>query len=133
MKKHIRPQGLSAPPFYTPVVETSGGRLIFIAGQVAWDADGNTVAPGDLAGQLAQAFENVKIALAAVGGTLADVTKLTIYVVNYTPDMRETVAAALTQYVGTDAPPANTLLGVQSLARPDLLVEIDAIAVIHEA
>lgn len=130
MKRHLNPAGLYSPGIYTQVVETQGGRTLYIAGQVAWDAQGNVVAPGDLRGQMRQAFENLKTALAAAGGTLEDVVKLTIYIVNYGPEQRPAFVEVFKEYLGIQNPPANTLIGVQSLARAELLVEIDAFAVI---
>ena len=97
---------------------------------MAWNADGQTVAGGDLIGQAIQAIENLRIALESVAGTLDDVVKLTIYVVDYTPESRAALVEVFKRYMGTTHPPANTLLGLQFLAREDLMIEIDAVAVI---
>jgi enamine deaminase RidA (YjgF/YER057c/UK114 family) len=127
-KEFIQPAGLSTPGGYTHVV-TARGKMIFIAGQVAYDADAQLVGEGDLKAQAQQVFENLRIALAAAGATFEDVVKLTVYIVNYTPSDRAVLVEVRDRYVSREHPPASTLLGVQSLARPEFLIEIDAIAV----
>lgn len=130
MKKYINPDGLTKPTVYTQVVETKGGRTIYIAGQVAWDADGKTV--GDnVYEQAVQVVKNLKTAVESVGGTLADLVKVTVYIVDYKPEKRQALTEAAGDAFG-DNPPISTLIGVQSLARPDLLIEIDAIAIIND-
>jgi enamine deaminase RidA (YjgF/YER057c/UK114 family) len=89
------------------------------------------VGKGDLKTQLNQAWENVRIALAGSGATFGDVVKVTTYVVNYKPSMRDDLRAARSRFMGAGEPPAMTLVGVQSLASEDWLVEIDVTAVIH--
>lgn len=131
MKKYINPDGLFNPGIYTHVVETSGGRTIYLAGQVAWDLEGNVVGT-TLREQAIQAFENLKLALESVGGTLDDVVKMTMYIANYDPAERVGLIDVYQHYLGTEHPPANTLIGVQSLARPDLLIELDAFAIIED-
>ena len=75
-------------------------------------------------------IENIGTALAEVGATLDDVCRLTIYVVDYNPGMLDTIAAELHKGFKRDNLPANTLLGIQSLALPEFLVEMEATAVI---
>lgn len=108
-------------------------KLVFIAGQVAWDADGTTVGAGDLAAQVEQCYLNIGTALAGVGAGFDDVAKLTAYVVDWTPDKMplflEGIARAAAKLGTTPVPPA-TLLGVAALDVPDHLVEIEATAVI---
>ena len=82
----MNPEGLPVPDVYTQVAVATGSRTVYLAGQVARSADGGAVGPGDLAAQVEQAFLNVATAVAAVGGTFADVAKMTIYVVDWTPD-----------------------------------------------
>ena len=129
----LNPDGLTKPEVYRQVAIATGSRLVFIAGQVARDADGAPVGPGDLAAQVEQAFRNVSTAIAAVGGSFADVAKLTVYVVDWTPDKM----AALGEGVGRAAASAGvdplkpiTLIGVAALGEPDLLVEVEATAVL---
>ena len=71
----MNPSGLSKPDMYRQVAIATGSRLVFIAGQVARDADGQPVGVGDLAAQTEQAFRNVAIAVEAAGGTFADIAK----------------------------------------------------------
>ena len=82
MKTYPVSPNLSTPRGYSHVVSTSGGRTIYVAGQIAMDKDGKVVGVGDLRAQTTQVFENVKAALAAAGATLSDVVKQNTYIVN---------------------------------------------------
>src|SRR6202165_3889113 len=86
--ERLTPAGLFKPAAYTQVVVARGRRLVFVAGQVSIDAQGTLVAPGDFAGQVRQVFSNLRTALEGAGATPSDVTKITIYVVNYKPELR---------------------------------------------
>jgi enamine deaminase RidA (YjgF/YER057c/UK114 family) len=123
----INPDDLAVPQVYTQVV-AAAGRLVFVAGQVAQDTQGQVVAPGDLVGQAHQAFANVGRALAAAGARPDQVTKVTIYVVHYQPEHRSMLAGPRAALFG-DHKPASTLVGVEALASPDYLIEVEAIAV----
>ena len=129
----MNPAGLPKPDMYRQVAIATGSRLVFIAGQVARDADGVPVGAGDLAAQTEQAFRNVAVAVEAAGGTFADIAKLNVYVVDWSPDKM----AALGEGAFRAAAAANvdplkpiTLIGVASLGEPDLLIEIEATAVL---
>jgi enamine deaminase RidA (YjgF/YER057c/UK114 family) len=124
----FNPAGLSVPPGYTHVVTVEGGKLAFISGQTAYNANSELVGPGDLRAQTVQAFENLKIALAAVGATFEHVVKYTTFIVDYTPDVRPMLGEVRSMYLPKQNPPASTLLGVQALARDGMLIEIEAIA-----
>jgi enamine deaminase RidA (YjgF/YER057c/UK114 family) len=124
----INPDGLPTPDSYTHVVAAAGGRLVFIAGQVAEDARGNLIGPGDLAGQARQAFANLGRCLAAAGARPDQVTKITIYVVGHRPEFLPVISAARVAVFG-DHRPADTLVGVSTLAEPGYLIEVDAIAI----
>jgi len=89
------------------------------------------VGKGDLKAQFNQAWENLRLALAGSGATFQDVVKVTTYVVNYKPSMRDDLRAARLRFMGDAKPPAATLVGVQSLASEDWLVEIEVTAVIR--
>ena len=128
--KFVNPEGLSKPTGYTHVVVTSGQRTIYFAGQVALNAKGEIVGKDDLKTQTEQVFANLKTALAAAGCTFANVVKTTTFIVNYKPDMVPGIREIRSKYFSTENPPASTLVGVQSLAREDFLIEIEAIAVI---
>ena len=127
------PDGLPKPEVYRQMSVATGSRLVFLAGQVARDADGNPVGAGDLAAQVEQAYLNIATALAAVGGTFDDVAKLTVYIVDWSPEklpqLGEGVGRAAAK-LGVDPVKPITLLGVAALGEPDLLVEVEATAVL---
>ncbi|WP_405820135.1 RidA family protein [Streptomyces sp. NBC_01390] len=129
----LNPEGLPKIDVYRQVSIATGSKLVFIAGQVAWDADGVTVGEGDLAAQVERSYLNVGTALAEAGATFDDVAKLTVYAVDWTPDkmptLLEGIARAAEKLGVTPVPPA-TLIGVAALDIPDHLVEIEATAVI---
>jgi enamine deaminase RidA (YjgF/YER057c/UK114 family) len=130
----IEPQELPKVPFHRQVSIATGSKLVYMAGQVAWDADGTLVGEGDLAAQVEQCYLNVGAALAAAGGSFDDVAKLTTYVTDWNMDKMHLVGegrarALATLGVSTLLAPG-TLIGVAALYSPDLLVEIEAIAVI---
>ena len=129
----VNPSGLPKIDVYRQVSIASGSKLVFIAGQVAWDAEGITVGEGDLAAQVEQCYLNIGTALAEAGGSFDDVAKLTFYVVDWTPDkmppLLEGISRAAAK-LGTTPVPPTTLLGVAALDVPDHLVEIEATAVL---
>jgi 2-iminobutanoate/2-iminopropanoate deaminase len=117
---------------FSQVVVASGGRLVFVSGQTAWDSQKNIVGGADLLEQARQALRNLQAALEAAGGTLADVVSLRIYIVDYEPAHAQAVSAALKECFRADAPPASTWIGVAALAVPDFLIEIEATAVLDQ-
>jgi len=125
----INPETLHTPASYTHVIAATGTRLVFIAGQAADDAEGNLVGPGDLAAQAHQAFANIGRALAAAGVRPEQVTRITIYVVHHQPEYLPLISEARIAVFG-DHKPADTLIGVETLAEPGYLIEVDAIAVV---
>ncbi|WP_260639641.1 RidA family protein [Streptomyces angustmyceticus] len=129
----MNPNGLPEIDAYRQVSIASGAKLAFIAGQVAWDAEGRTIGEGDLAAQVEQCYLNIATALAEAGGSFGDVAKLTVYVVDWTPEkmplLLEGISRAAAKLGVTPVPPA-TLLGVAALDVPDHLVEIEATAVL---
>ncbi len=125
----INPEELPTPATYTQVIAATGSRLVFVAGQVADDAQGNLVGPGDLAAQARQVFANVGRALAAAGAGPEQVTKITIYVVHHRPEYLPDISEARMAVFG-DHKPADTLVGVEALAEPEYLIEVEAIAVV---
>jgi enamine deaminase RidA (YjgF/YER057c/UK114 family) len=127
--KCINPDGLPAPLSYSHVVVATGGRLVFVAGQVAEDSEGNLVGPGDMTVQARQVFANIGRALTAVGAVPQQVTKLTIFVANYRREHLAMIEEGRMALFG-DHKPTDTLVGVAALSRPDYLLEVDAIAVI---
>jgi enamine deaminase RidA (YjgF/YER057c/UK114 family) len=125
----INPDGLATPESYTHVVVATGSRLVFVAGQVADDADGNLVGPGDLAVQARRAFANLGCALAAAGARPQQVARITIYVVGHRAEYLPLISEARIAVFG-DHKPADTLLGVETLAEPGYLIEVEAAAVL---
>ncbi|HUF54513.1 MAG TPA: RidA family protein [Dehalococcoidia bacterium] len=129
MPTHLNPDTLHAARSYSHVVTAEAARLIFISGQVALDREGNLVGKNDFAAQTVQVFENLKAAFAAAGADFTHVVKFGSYIRNIAE------AAVLREirdrYIDTAHPPASTAIEVSSLFRPDLLVEIDAIAVVQ--
>ena len=125
----INPDDLYKPSSYTHVIVATGGRLVFIAGQAANDAQGNLVAPGDLAAQARQAFANVGRALAAAGARPDQVARITIFVVHHRPEYLPVIEAARVEVFG-DHKPTDTLVGIDALAQPGYMIEVDAIAVL---
>ncbi|MFZ5704424.1 MAG: RidA family protein [Pseudomonadota bacterium] len=115
--------------FSHAAVQTSG-KTVHLAGQVAWDKDCNIVGGDDLAAQTRQTLANIKTVIEAAGGTIADIVRLRIYVVNHSPDKLGVVLPEVGAFFGDVTPPPNTFLGVQALALPDFLIEIEATAAI---
>lgn len=127
----INPDGLPKTDTYRQVAIATGTRQVHVAGQIARDADGQPVAPGDLSGQVAQALRNVAIALAAAGATFSDVVRLTVYVVDWKPEKMADFMAGVGEVAEElqFVPAPASLIEVVSLFEPDVLVEIEATAV----
>lgn len=124
-KRALEPASVKARGSYSPGWEVSGGRLIYVAGQVPADAEGRTVARGDVVGQTRQVLENIRAVLAEAGATPADVIKITIF----STDIRNRDAINKARGEFFKPPyPASTQVGVAALADPDFLVEIEAVA-----
>lgn len=128
--RFINPKTMAKPPGYTNVVETFGpARTIYIAGQLGLDLDNRLVGgPDDFRAQCEKAFENLRLALAAVGAGLKDVVKIT----NYLVDMRHIAIfrEVRDRFLAGAPPPASTTMAISQLARPGALFEIEAIAVL---
>jgi len=131
--QRLAPEGLFKPAAYTQVVVATGRRMVFVSGQVSMDAEGKLVAPGDLGGQARQVYANLRAALEGARAKPADVVKLTTYVVGYEQNVRPLLAEARSSVFGPTSLPASTLVGVQALAEPGYLIEVEAIAVIDES
>ena len=127
--RHSNPPTLSTPTGYSHVVEVLSGRTIYIAGQVPYDQAGKVVGKGDFAAQATQVFENLKLALAAAGATFENVVKVNTYVTDMSH--LQILRDIRGKYYGRNAP-ASTLVQIGSLAHEDLMIEIEAIAVVPE-
>src|SRR5437870_4370751 len=129
--RYINPGTLAALPGFTHAVRV--GSTLYVSGEVALDSTGRLVGVGDLRAQAAQAFANLATVLRIGGTTPADVAKLTIYVVNYSPKDLETIRAAAPEFFPQRNPPAGTVIGVESLPQDGLLIAVDATAAIRAA
>jgi enamine deaminase RidA (YjgF/YER057c/UK114 family) len=129
----VDPNGLPKHPAYRQLSIATGSRLVFLAGQAARDDQGRTIGNGDLAAQVEQAYTNISTAMADIGGSFDDVTRLTVYVVDWHPEKMSLLAEGMTRAakkLQTDLAKPGTLVGVAALAEPDLLVEVEATAVL---
>lgn len=114
---------------FSQAIKVESNKMLFISGQVAWDQDRNLIGEGDLSRQTEQALRNLNSVLHAAGGRLSDICMLRIYKVNYAAEDSRIIGQHLLNVFG-DSPPAMSLLGVQALANPRFLIEIEAQAVI---
>ncbi len=130
--ERVNPKGLynSVQFGFSHAVRQKGGDTLHLAGQVAWDKDGQLVGAGDLAAQTRQALANLRQVLESAGATPADIVRLRTYVVNHSPDKLGPVLGEIGAFYAGAVPAANTFIGVQALALPDFLIEIEATAVI---
>lgn len=128
-KRVLNPATVQAKGSYSPGWEVSGGRAVFVAGQIPWDENGNTVCMGDVAGQTRQVFANIEAVLAAAGGTLDDVVKITVFAADIR--YRDEINRVRTETFG-EPYPASTQVAVASLVDPEWLVEIEAVAFIED-
>ena len=128
--ERINPAGLARPSGFSHAVSATAGRMVFLAGQIGMDRDGK-LAEGGVVPQFEQAFGNLLTALAAAGGQPSDLVSLTIYltdVPDYQAHARE-IGAVWRRLAGTEYP-AMAAVGVTRLWLPELLVEIQGIAVV---
>ncbi|MFD7292839.1 RidA family protein [Streptomyces sp. NPDC059897] len=132
--RRFTPAGMPQPTPYHHVAVATGTRHVYVSGQIARTPDGAQVAPGDLAGQVAHALRNTATGLAGAGATFDDVVRLTFYVVRWTPEQIDAFMAGVDQVTGElglgDRLPPASLIGVDHLFEPDVLVEVEATAVL---
>ncbi len=126
--KRINPVNIHKPTGYTHVVETTGSKTLYISGQVALDKNGNLVGGSDLGLQARQVFENIQNILDSFGATFDNVVKLNYYLVDiskiqFVRDVRDS-------FIDNNKLPASTAVEVKSLFRKDILIEVEAIAVL---
>ena len=126
MINFVNPPEVSSPTGYSHVAEVRGGRLVYISGQIAFDAQGKLLGKGDLEAQADQVFRNLGAALASVGCTARNVVKFTVFM----RDVKDVAAyrRARDRFVGEGPRPASTLVEVSKLVSEDLLIEIEAVA-----
>lgn len=126
----VRPASLHSTNGYSHAIVKSG-TPVFISGQVSLDASGAVVGKGDIEAQVDQVFNNLKAVVIAAGGSMDDIVKTTVFVTDLA--FRPAVAAARKKHFRPGRYPASTFLVVSSLATPDFLVEIEAVAMIENA
>ncbi len=132
MNTIITPPELVAPIGYSHAIATSGGKTVYLAGQVSFDAAGKIIHKGDLVKQFEQVLHNLKLAMNASGGEMTDIVKLNLFVRDkndYAAKMKE-IGRIYATYFGKHFP-AMTLVEVSSLFEDDALLEIEGVAVIH--
>lgn len=127
MARKINPQSVARPvsPTYSQAAISETGRLLFIAGQVGVDADGN-LAGEDIEAQARQAYENIRLILESEGASMAAVLHTDVFLINVERDLDGYLAVR--KEVFAQDPPPSTLLQVQSLVAPEYLVEVKAVA-----
>jgi enamine deaminase RidA (YjgF/YER057c/UK114 family) len=125
----LNPPGMHKPVGYSHVARSRGTDLVFISGQVSMDATGVVIGPGDYSLQAEQTFRNLKAALEGAGSSFRSVLRFTIFVTDIRglPEIR----AVRNRYIDPDNPPASTAVQVSRLFRPELLLEIDAVAAVE--
>ena len=130
-REFFSPQTLPPPIGYSQIDKVNKGTLVYIAGQVASDAAGKLVGEGNFEAQVEQVFRNVKIAVEASGGKMADIVKINNYIVaDVDPNELPKFRAIRDRYLNVESPPASTLVYVSRLARPGWLIEIEAVAAV---
>jgi enamine deaminase RidA (YjgF/YER057c/UK114 family) len=129
---YLNPRTLCPTFGWTHVVSVTGGKTVYISGQVGVNEKGEVVGTGDIGAQTEQAFRNIERALASVGATFQHVVKTSLFVVGLKPEHVPVIREVRSRYVSAEHPPASTLIGVSALVGPDWLIEIEAIAVIPD-
>jgi 2-iminobutanoate/2-iminopropanoate deaminase len=128
--RHANPPGMASPTAYSQVVEVNGPhRIVFVAGQTGQDANGK-VAAGGIRAQATQVMENIKTALASVGGGFEHVVKLNTYMLDIDRDGPAYREIRASYFSNKAVLPASTLLQVSRLANPDYLLEVEALAIL---
>ena len=132
-KEFISPKTLipPGPAGYSHIAKVNSGTIVYLSGQVPSDASGKLIGEGDFEAQVEQVFANLKLAVEAAGGTMADIVKLNYYLVaEVDPAEIQKMRVVRDRYVNVKKPPASTLVVVSRLARPGWLIEIEAVAAI---
>ena len=130
--EHLNPAGMpSNPAFSQAVVVRGAGTTIYVGGQNGVAADGSVVGEGDLAAQTEQVFRNLEMVLAAAGATLHDIVQWTIYTLQGL-DPRPAIEVFQWAWGTSAPPPAISVVAVASFIRPQILVEIAAVAVVAD-
>src|ERR1700733_8231345 len=127
-KEFISPKALipPGPAGYSHIAKVNRGTIVYLSGQVPSDASGKLVGEGDFEAQVEQVFSNLKIAVEAAGGAMADIVKLNTYLVAEVDQAEVPKLRAIRgRYLNAEKPPASTLVVVSRLAQPGWLIEIE--------
>src|ERR1700761_8237307 len=126
----FNPSGLSTPHGYshTAIVDLGTCKMVIISGQVPLDKSGNLVGKDDIAIQAGQVFLNIKTILDELRGSMDDIVKLGFYVTDVS--QLQAIRSARDKYINVNTPPASTLVQVSRLFRPDVMIEVEATAII---
>jgi enamine deaminase RidA (YjgF/YER057c/UK114 family) len=130
MITRINPEGAYPPRGYHQIVTAQGGKHVWLAGQVTYDANCNLIGGADVQLQTRAVLANIGHRLAAIGAGPEHVVRITTYVVDYQPHHLAGIMEELNAFFGPENLPTNTLIGVSCLASPSLLVEIEPFAVV---
>ena len=128
----LNPPGLAPTTGWTQVVTSTGGKTVYVSGQVSVDERGQVVGKGDLKAQTEQTFANLAVPLNAAGASFPDVVKITLYVVGLKPELVPLLREVRAHYVSRERPPSSTLVGVSALVGADWLIEIEVVAVVTD-
>jgi enamine deaminase RidA (YjgF/YER057c/UK114 family) len=133
-KEFLSPKTLIPPggAGYSHIAKVNKGTTVYLSGQVPSDATGKLIGEGDFEAQVEQVFHNLKLAVEAAGGAMADIVKLNYYVVaDLDPAIVPKLRPIRDRYINVENPPASTFLVVARLMRPGWLIEIEAVAAIE--
>jgi 2-iminobutanoate/2-iminopropanoate deaminase len=132
-KEYINPPELfpSLQYGFSQIITSTGGKTVYLSGQVAWDERQQIIGSDDLLAQARQTLRNIGVAVQAAGGSLTDVVSMRIYIVDSKLEEGHLIREALQEFFPADRAPTTTWIGVRSLANKEFLVEIEAIAVIE--
>ena len=132
-KQYLNPKPLATPRFYTHAVTVQGGaKFIFVSGQVSYDRAGVVFGKGDMRAQCEQVFKNLTHTLRAAGAGWDDVVKMNGYMVGMHHEAVDLYRGVRSRYLKAGKLPASTLVGVERLVEPDLLLEVEVVAAVPD-
>ena len=127
-REYLKPDARQRERAYSPAVKITGGTTIYMAGQTGYQDERGEVHPGDFDSQVRVAFERMRKTLLAAGGRLEDIVTMTVFVTDMANGTRFTQLRK--EFFQEDRYPASALIGIKELARPEMMIEIQAIAVL---
>ena len=133
-KEYLNPKELfpSLQYGFSQIITSSGGKLVFLSGQVGWNERQQMIGPNDLRAQTWQTFRNIETAIKMAGGTLTDIVSMRIYIVEEKLEESHHIQEALKEFFPQDRAPTTTWIGVRALANKEFLIEIEATGVIEK-